>query len=454
MSAATDFARLRTLPVAAAIDYMHTRADLTVTHNWQDLWHEEHARQFTVSRLARMDLLQAVHDSITRSVQGDLSRTDWMRNTEQLLAQAGWWGEKQVIDPTTGKTVKTVFDPARLALIFDTNTRHAYAAGQWQRIHAAKRSHPYLRYVTRDDDRVRAQHQAWHNVVLPVDDPFWHTHYPPNGWRCRCRVIPVSQRDYERGYSESRPGAEYDINAPIIRTPFKKMRPSEVQVEHINRRTGEVSFVPKGISPGFAYNAGQARERVLQQMAEAKLQAAAKALADAARKAGTTLPTIAKEVAEQGNWKTLGRPDLRQMTPKAEAPEMLQAAESLEQAVSLLRGSLGVPIGAARSVQTPVGSVTILEELLVHVVEKRQDGRERYAQFVLPTLMQPDEVWATAYDDGTKRRRFIKLFTGGKYDIATIVMQNPNGSILWNVIIRERKGMNNWRVGAREYAAE
>ena len=81
-------------------------------------------------------------------------------------------------------------------------------------------------------------------------------------------------------------------------------------------------------------------------------------------------------------------------------------------------------------------------------------ARERYAQFVLPTLMTPDEVWATAYDDGTKRRRFIKLFTGGKYDIATLVMQNPNGSILWNVIIRERKGMNNLRVGALEYAAE
>ena len=75
-------------------------------------------------------------------------------------------------------------------------------------------------------------------------------------------------------------------------------------------------------------------------------------------------------------------------------------------------------------------------------------------QVLLPTLMTPDAVWAAAYDDGTKRRRFIKLFTGGKYDIATIDMQNPNGSILWNVIIRERKGMNNLRVGALEYAAE
>ena len=103
---------------------------------------------------------------------------------------------------------------------------------------------------------------------------------------------------------------------------------------------------------------------------------------------------------------------------------------------------------------TPVGQVTILEELLAHVVEKRPDARERYAPFVLTTLMSPDEVWATAYDDGTRRRRFIKLFTEGKYDIATIAMQTPNGSILWNVTIRERKGMNNLRVGAMEYAAE
>ena len=79
-------------------------------------------------------------------------------------------------------------------------------------------------------------------------------------------------------------------------------------------------------------------------------------------------------------------------------------------------------------------------------------ARERYAQFVLPTLMTPDEVWATAYDDGTKRRRFIKLFTGGKYDIMVVVRQEPNGDVLWNIINRNRKDMNSLRVGALEYA--
>lgn len=447
MSAATDFAKLRTLPVAAAIAYMRTRADLTVTHDWQDLERDEHVRQFTVSRLARLDLLQALHEGISRSVQGDLSRRDWIRDAEALLAQAGWWGEKQVLDPSTGEAVKTVFNPPRLQLIYDTNTRQAYAAGQWQRIQAAKRTHPYLRYVTRDDGRVRAQHRAWHNVVLPVDDVFWHDHFPPNGWRCRCRVVALSQRDYERGYSESRPGAEYDANAPLVREPFKTKAPLESKVEHVNRRTGEVSRVPAGIDPGFDYNVGLARERVLAQMAETKLRAAETALADAARKAGLQVPKIAKEVADQPSWKTLGLPDLRQMTPRGEAPEMLPHAPSLEDAVSQLRGVLGVPVGAARSVRTPVGDVTILDELLPHVVEKRLDARERYANFVLPTLMSPDEVWDTAYDDGTRRRRFIKLFQGAKYDMLVIVNQLPNGDILWNLINRERKGMNGLRIG-------
>ena len=83
MSAAAEFARLRRLPAAGAIAYMQARAQLTVTHDWQDLWEDEHASQFTVSRLARLDLLQAVYEGIRRSVQGDLSRRDWMRDVQQ-----------------------------------------------------------------------------------------------------------------------------------------------------------------------------------------------------------------------------------------------------------------------------------------------------------------------------------------------------------------------------------
>jgi hypothetical protein len=79
------------------------------------------------------------------------------------------WGVKEVVDKTTGEVLTTRFDPARVKLIYDTNTCMAHSAGRWERIQAAKATHPYLRYINKDDARVRAAHAAWHNFTLPVD---------------------------------------------------------------------------------------------------------------------------------------------------------------------------------------------------------------------------------------------------------------------------------------------
>jgi SPP1 gp7 family putative phage head morphogenesis protein len=272
---AQQFARLYSLAPAEAVRYLQRRQQLTPTFDWRALWQEEHAHQFTVSRLARLDLLQSIHDGITASVQGDLSRRDWTRDIKGVLAQAGWWGTVDVRDPQTGEQVQTRFDPRRLKLIYNVNTRMAYASGLWERVQRNKRTHPYLRYITKDDSRVRDEHRQWHNLVLPVDDPFWATHYPPNGWGCRCRVVAVSQREYERGKTPR--GEEMVKNRPMLPTR-----------EWINRRTGEVMQVPAGIDPGFGYNVGVAnqRGRDVRQLIDQKLKAADAQLATAAQRAG------------------------------------------------------------------------------------------------------------------------------------------------------------------------
>ncbi|MBS0508071.1 MAG: phage head morphogenesis protein, partial [Proteobacteria bacterium] len=131
---AQAFAELQRLPPAEAIAYMKGRELAGEIFHWTDLWQEQHGRAFTVSRLARADLLEAMQQSLAKSVAGDMSRKDWIKSAEKLLQNAGWWGTREVTDPRTGELLKTRFDHARLQLIFDTNVRQAQAAGQWQRL--------------------------------------------------------------------------------------------------------------------------------------------------------------------------------------------------------------------------------------------------------------------------------------------------------------------------------
>ena len=448
MSAASDFARLQRLPPAEAMAFMDGRQLTADTYHWHDLWRDEHQRAFTVSRLARGDLLEALQASLAKSVAGDLSRRDWIKSTEQLLKNAGWWGTTEVTDPRTGELLKTRFNHARLQLIFDTNVRQAAAAGQWQRLVRNQRTHPYARYVAMDDDRTRPQHRAWHNVTLPLDDAWWATHRPPNGWRCRCRVIGVTQREYDQGEVLDRPGAETDRKAPIVRAPMAKTAPPEALRDWRNPATGAIEKIPDGIDPGFDYNPGTTgRSQAFEAMVQAKLARMLPAVAEAASTAGVLPPRVAKEVPGQDNWVTLGLTDLRDMPPSMAAPNLLAPGATVQDAVQVLREALDVPTNGARFVETPTGLVAIFDKLLSHVVEKRLDRRERFGSFVLPTLQQPDEVWETAYDDATTRRRFIKLFSDSKYDLLVIVREGPDGAVLWNVLNRERKAMNTMRTG-------
>jgi len=359
----------------------------------------------------------------------------------------------EVKDPITGEPLKTTFNEARLRLIHDTNVRQALAAGQWQRMLRNQARYPcarypYARYLAMDDECTRPDHRAWHNTVLPVDHPWWSTHRPPNGYHCRCRVIGLTQAEFERGFSQSRPGAETDETAPLVRETFKTEPPSEQLVDWRNPRTGEVQKIPKGVDPGFDYNPGTgAAAEATDELVKRKLAALSPAVRAAALAARVRLSGVVKEKPDQPTWAQLGLPDLRTMAPVGATPEVLARAIDTEGALDTLREALQVPAGGLRLVQTAVGTVTILDRLLTHVVEKRPDSRERFARFILPTLTQPDEVWSTVYEDDTTRRRFIKLFAGSKYDILVIVTEQADGSVLWNVMNRERDGMNALRKG-------
>lgn len=49
-----------------------------------------------------------------------------------------------------------------------------------------------LVYETAHDNRVRPAHAALDGIAKPKNDKFWDTYYPPNGWNCRCTVMPTT----------------------------------------------------------------------------------------------------------------------------------------------------------------------------------------------------------------------------------------------------------------------
>lgn len=73
---------------------------------------------------------------------------------------------------------------------YDTAIGSAQMAGKWQYFEDNKNAVDLLRYETVGDSRVRKAHKQLDGVIRKVDDDFWNTYYPPNGFNCRCDVIP------------------------------------------------------------------------------------------------------------------------------------------------------------------------------------------------------------------------------------------------------------------------
>jgi SPP1 gp7 family putative phage head morphogenesis protein len=227
-----------------AVAAFQRRDLLQPSFRWQDVWQEEHTRQLAVAGVQRLDVLQVFQDGLAAKFKAGTNLADFAKEVRPQLQAAGWWGDVETTDPLTGETRITRFDNRRLQLIYDVNVRQSYAAGQWARIERNKARMPFVIYRTMDDTRVRPEHAAWNNLVLPVDHPFWKTHFPPCGWRCRCKAFAIDQAGIDR------------LKAAGKTLQFEA--PPEQLVSFVNPRTGEVAAVPKGIDPGFAYNPGMA----------------------------------------------------------------------------------------------------------------------------------------------------------------------------------------------------
>ena len=140
---------------------------------------------------------------------------------------------------------------------------------------------------------------------------------------------------------------------------------------------------------------------------------------------GNTLKDRARPRDGQSSWRTHGFPVAKDHA-KAPAPPLLEIPTKRRAIRRAIIQELRLDDTSWRSVPTPVGDVTVRRKAAGYIAGKT--GRGRYANRILPTLTEPDEVWRVAFDDGTFRTRYIKLYddpgTGGSL---CIVSKLPDG---------------------------
>jgi uncharacterized protein with gpF-like domain len=179
-------------PFPEQVAYLLDKLDIP-TERWDDILAEANDRSFIVAGAAKADLLADFHAAVVKAAEDGKSIQWFKANFEAIVAKNGWtaW---------TGEGSKFGRD-WRARVIYRTNLSTSYAAGRFAQLNDPDLLSvlPYWKYVHNDTvQHPRPIHQQWGRkpVVLPPDDPWWRTHFPPNGWGCRCRVTAVSRDEY------------------------------------------------------------------------------------------------------------------------------------------------------------------------------------------------------------------------------------------------------------------
>lgn len=105
---------------------------------------------------------------------------------------------KDFVDELDNSSIDINLPKHRLDNIFRTNIQNAYNKGRYEQQFMIRRDRPYLMYSAINDSRTRPTHLAMNKILLPFDDKFWETNYPPNGYRCRCNVLSLTVKQMEK----------------------------------------------------------------------------------------------------------------------------------------------------------------------------------------------------------------------------------------------------------------
>lgn len=230
-------------PFREQLAFMQAKLNIP-TRTWTDVWQDAHDTGFMVAGAYKAELLTDLRTAVTKAITDGTTIQTFRRDFDQLVEKHGW-------SYNGGRGWRT-------RIIYETNLRTSYQAGRYAQLTDPDLlvSRPFWRYEHSDFvAHPRPQHLAWDGLVLRHDDPWFITHFPPNGWGCRCRVHAESARTLKQL------GKDGPDRAPAMDWQTK--------IVGANGPSPRAVQVPNGIDPGWGYTPGRTvAERVRAQFVD------------------------------------------------------------------------------------------------------------------------------------------------------------------------------------------
>ena len=257
-------------------------------------------------------------------------------------------------------------------MIWETNLRQSYNAGREEQMAdpELRKRRPYGLYRHGDSAHPRPMHLSWNGITLPLDDPWWSTHTPQNGWGCKCKKFMLSARDVERQGLKIGPAPEIEWEDRVI----GKNSPEGPRTVR----------VPKGIDPGFEYAPGRSR------------------LSDAVppMRAHDPLPELASKPDSAHG---AGLPNRRPSDPlppprSVPASQLLPTGLTDDAYVDRFLSEFGAKQSAPALFKDVTGDAVVIGRDMFTVkrtgqLKVKKRGREQTLLLVAQALREPDEVW-------------------------------------------------------------
>lgn len=170
-------------PFEEQVRFLRDKVNLPTEH-WTDLMGSAHDRAFVVAGATKAELLNDLHKTL---LDPSMTLERFRRDFNSIVKRHGWTGWTG-----EGSAAGVAW---RTNVIYKTNLLSSYAAGRWAQMTRpeALSATPYWLYRHSDSVmRPRPLHVSWDGMVLRAENPWWQTHYPPNGWGCMCKVFGIS----------------------------------------------------------------------------------------------------------------------------------------------------------------------------------------------------------------------------------------------------------------------